>query len=288
LNFDEIENITIFGVGLIGGSLGLALKKYGFRGSITGLGRRMSTLEIALERQAVDQITTAPVKGLTKAQLVIIATPVDLIPISIQKFLDYVPKGCIFTDVGSVKGLIVSRVEEILTDSLYFVGAHPMAGSEKSGIKAARPNLFDGSTCIITPTESTDQDIYQVVKELWEIVGSNVKIMSPDEHDYIIGAASHLPHIIACVLTQTVAGTKNNQNNALDFTATGFRDTTRIAAGLPDIWRPILKDNSKSLIEMIDAFIDNLKIFKQSLIDCDEEKITKLLAEAKDIRDSLS
>lgn len=287
MKLDQIHNITIYGVGLIGGSLGLALKKNGFNGSITGLGRRMSTLRVALERNAVDRITLKPGDSLAYADLVVIATPVNLIADSVLKLSSYLPKGGIFTDVGSVKKSIVTKAEEFLPEGLHFVGAHPMAGSEKSGIKAARADLFKGATCILTPTESTNQDAFGVVKELWETAGANVQSMPPDEHDHLIAAASHLPHLIACVLAQTVAKIENDQSKALDFTATGFKDSTRIAAGLPDIWEPILSDNSQSLIKMLDRFIDNLNVFRQSLIDSDSKRLKELLIEAKQIRDSV-
>lgn len=263
----------------------MALKKYGFNGSITGLGRRMSTLKIALEQNAVDRITLDHRDGMASADLVVIATPVDLIADWIKKLSAYAAKGCIFTDVGSVKRSIVAKVESFLPEGLYFVGAHPMAGSEKNGIAAARADLFDGATCILTPTKN--HGAFQTVKDLWETVGANVRVMSPDEHDYLIAAASHLPHIAACVLTQTVAKIENNQGEALDFTATGFRDTTRIAAGSADVWQPILSDNRRSVIKIIDGFLDNLNIFKQSLIEADKEKLIELLLEAKQIRDSL-
>lgn len=287
MKFDQIQNITIFGVGLIGGSLGLALKKNGFYGKITGLGRRMSTLEIALERKAVDQITIDPSNGLESAELVVIATPVDLISDSVQKLSAFVPEGCIFTDVGSIKSSIVKESEKKLPENFYFVGAHPMAGSEKRGVKASDSGLFEGATCILTPTEFTNRYAFNVVKELWKTVGANVKTMSPDIHDYLIAAASHMPHVIACVLAQTVGEVENKDYKALEFTGTGFRDTTRIAAGSPDIWEPILSDNNQSLVKMIDEFVHNLNVFKQSLIDCDKEKITELLIESKQIRDSL-
>lgn len=288
MKLDRINNITIFGVGLIGGSLGLALKKHGFDGSITGLGRRMSTLKVALERNAVDRIALKPSESVAFSDLVVMATPVDLIADSIQKLLPYAQKGCIFTDVGSVKKSIVTKVEEFLPEGLHFVGAHPMAGSEKSGVKAARSDLFEGATCILTPTKATNQDVFQVIKNLWEIVGANVRTVSPGEHDCLIAAASHLPHLIACALTQTVAKIENNQGKALDFTATGFRDTTRIAAGSPDIWQPIFSDNSQPLIKMIDGFIDNLIVLKQFLIDSDKEKLRDFLVEAKQIRNTLT
>lgn len=275
-------------MGLIGGSLGLALKRYGFNGNITGLGRRMSTLKTALERNAVDRVTLEPGDSVAHADIVVIAAPVDVIADSVRKLSPYLSEDGIFTDVGSIKKSVVTKAEKSLPESLYFVGAHPMAGSEKSGVKAAHADLFEGAKCILTPTESTNQAAFQVVKKLWETVGANVRTMSPEEHDYLIAAASHLPHVIACVLTQTVANLETHQNRALDFTATGFRDSTRIAAGSPNVWESILSDNSQSLVKMIDEFIDILNVFKQSLNDFDKERLRELLIDAKMTRDSIT
>lgn len=288
MKLEQVHNITIYGVGLIGGSLGLALKRYGFNGNITGLGRRMSTLKTALERNAVDRVTLEPGDSVAHADIVVIAAPVDVIADSVRKLSPYLSEDGIFTDVGSIKKSVVTKAEKSLPESLYFVGAHPMAGSEKSGVKAAHADLFEGAKCILTPTESTNQAAFQVVKKLWETVGANVRTMSPEEHDYLIAAASHLPHVIACVLTQTVANLETHQNRALDFTATGFRDSTRIAAGSPNVWESILSDNSQSLVKMIDEFIDILNVFKQSLNDFDKERLRELLIDAKMTRDSIT
>lgn len=290
-DFSQIRNITILGVGLIGGSLGLALKAKGFRGEITGLGRRMQTLDIALERGAVDNATTDFHTGVHDADLVVIGTPVDLIPEMVQRIAEIGTSDArplLITDVGSIKGQIVEEIESFLTATeLHFVGSHPMAGSEKTSVAAARPDLFDGAKCIVTPTDNTHPQALKLVTNLWQFVDTQVCHLSPTEHDMLIAGASHLPHLIASILTNTVGDIGNNTVKALDFAATGFRDATRIAAGSPQLWRAIFMQNAHSLLPMIDSTIENLAEFKTLLENRDEVEIERLLTHAKKLRDTL-
>ncbi len=290
-DFSQIRNITILGVGLIGGSLGLALKAKGFSGEITGLGRRMQTLDIALERGAVDKTTTDFCTGIYDADLVVVGTPVDLIPGMVQRIAEIRTSDSaplLITDVGSIKAQIVEEIENFLAvPNLHFVGSHPMAGSEKASVAAARPDLFDGAKCIVTPTGHTHPQALKLVTDLWQFVDTQVYHLSPTEHDLLIAGASHLPHLIASILTQTVGEIGNDKAQALDFAATGFRDTTRIAAGSPEIWRAIFTQNTHSLLPMIDLMIKNLAEFKTLLENRDDAKIEHVLAHAKRLRDTL-
>ena len=290
-NFSQIRNITILGVGLIGGSLGLALKAKGFRGEITGLGRRMQTLDIALKRGAVDNTTTDFHAGIYDADLVVIGTPVDLIPRMVERIAEIRESNVqplLITDVGSIKGQIVKEIENFLTATdLHFVGSHPMAGSEKTSVAAARPDLFDGAKCIVTPTDNTHPQVLKLITNLWQFVDTQVCHLSPTEHDLLIAGASHLPHLIASILTNTVGEIGNDTVKALDFAATGFRDTTRIAAGSPQLWRAIFIQNAHSLLPMINSTIENLVEFKTLLENQDDLEIERLLAHAKTLRDTL-
>ena len=290
-DFNQIRNITILGVGLIGGSLGLALKAKGFCGEITGLGRRMQTLDIALERGAVDNATTDFQVGIGDADLVVVGTPVDLIPEMVQRIADIRtsdPRPLLITDVGSIKGPIIEEIENFLTTpDLYFVGSHPMAGSEQTSVAAARVDLLEGAKCIVTPTNNTHPQALQLVTDLWRFVDTQVCYLSPTDHDLLIAGASHLPHLIASILTNTVGEIGNDTAKALDFAATGFRDTTRIAAGSPQLWRAIFMQNAYSLLPMIDSTIENLAEFKTLLEDQDDVEIERLLAHAKMLRDTL-
>ena len=284
----QLHRITIWGVGLIGGSLGLALKKNGFQGQRVGLGRNIGRLEKALEHDAVDVITTTLTEGLQETDLVVLCTPVALVPMFVQQIiasLDTQHQRIVLTDVGSTKSALVDTVEAQLqeqrADALSFIGGHPMAGSHETGVGAARATLFEKATCILTPTANTDADALALIKSLWEFVGAVPHLLSPKTHDLLVGAASHLPHLIASILTNTVANVETEDGKALDFTATGFRDSTRIAAGSPDLWTGIFTQNRDVLLALIDDMINNLTEFKTSLQTENLAEIERLLLKAQ-------
>ena len=283
-----IRRITIWGVGLIGGSLGLALKKNGFQGQRVGLGRNIGRLENALECDAVDVITTELAEGLQETDIVVLCTPVALVPRLVQQIIESVDtrqQRIVLTDVGSTKLTLVETIEAQLqeqgADALSFIGAHPMAGSHETGVGAARATLFEKATCILTPTPNTDPDALAGIKNLWEFVGAVPHLLSPKTHDLLIGAASHLPHLVASLLTNTVANVETEDGKALDFTATGFRDSTRIAAGSPDLWTGIFTQNGAVLLSLIDDIIENLTEFKTLLQTDNLAEIERVLLEAQ-------
>ncbi len=283
----QLRRITIWGVGLIGGSLGLALKKNGFQGQRVGLGRNIGRLEKALQSDAVDVVTTETAEGLRGSDLVVLCTPVELVPVLVQHIIEVVgsQQSMVLTDVGSTKSVLVQTVEAQLREhglnTISFVGGHPMAGSHETGVGAARATLFENATCLVTPTESTDSDSLQQVRSLWEFVGAVPHLLSPEIHDLLIGAASHLPHLIASLLTNTVANVETEHHKALDFTATGFRDSTRIAAGSPDLWTGIFSQNRDVLLSLIDDIVDNLSEFKTLLQTDNRVEIERVLLEAQ-------
>lgn len=295
-HLQQLQRITIWGVGLIGGSLGLALKANGFAGERVGLGRRLSTLKQARARDAVDVITTDVAEGLCNADVVVLGTPVEHVPGFVEriaKCLSGSPRNpIVVTDVGSTKGTMVKAVEERLMphyrEVVAFVGGHPMAGSHETGVGAARATLFENAKCILTPTEHTDSDALQCIENLWKFVGAVPYRLSPETHDLLIGAASHLPHLIASLLTNSVAAVETGYEKALDYTATGFRDTTRIAAGSPEMWTGIFTQNAEVLAALIDGIADNLTAFKSLLQTDNHAEIKRVLTEAKTYRETLS
>ena len=225
-DFSQIRNITILGVGLIGGSLGLALKAKGFPGEITGLGRRMETLDIALERGAVDSATTDFQTGIYDADIVVIGTPVDLIPEMVQRITEIRTsdgRPLLITDVGSIKDHIIEEIENFLAvPNLHFVGSHPMAGSEQASVAAARADLFDGAKCIVTPTNNTHPQALKLVTDLWQSVDMQVCYLSPTDHDLLIAGASHLPHLIASILTYIVGEISSDGSKSARFCGNRF------------------------------------------------------------------
>lgn len=291
----QLQRITIWGVGLIGGSLGLALKANGFTGERVGLGRRLSTLKQALARDAIDVITTDIAEGIRDADVVVLGMPVEHVPGCVERIAEYVSgtsqNPIVVTDVGSTKGAMVKAVEERLLpryqEGVAFVGGHPMAGSHETGVGAARATLFENAKCILTPTENTDSDALQRIENLWKFVGAVPYVLTPETHDVLIGAASHLPHLIASLLTNSVAGVGTGCEKALDYTATGFRDTTRIAAGSPVMWTGIFTQNAEVLAALIDGMVDNLTAFKNLLQTDNHVEIERVLTEAKKQRETL-
>ena len=214
--------------------------------------------------------------------------PVALVPMFVQHIIESVDtrhQRIVLTDVGSTKSVLVETVEAQLqeqrADALSFIGGHPMAGSHETGVGAARATLFEKATCILTPTANTDADALALIKSLWEFVGAVPHFLSPKTHDLLVGAASHLPHLIASLLTNTVANVETETGKALDFTATGFRDSTRIAAGSPDLWTGIFTQNSDVLVSLIDDITENLTEFKTLLQTDNLVEIERLLLKAQ-------
>ncbi len=290
VQINDIARITIWGVGLIGGSLGLALKKNGFVGERIGLGRNLERLKIAQELDAVDTITINVTEGIQKSDLIVLCSPVKYVSVFVRDILESnksVDKHTVLTDVGSTKSMIVRSVDRMLdaagSHNYSFVGGHPMAGSHGSGVSAAQSDLFEGSKCLLTPTEYTDAQPLELVRDLWHFVGAETVLMSPELHDELIGAASHLPHLIASMLANSVAHSETDEGNALDFTATGFRDTTRIAAGSPELWTGIFAQNSKVVLQLIDNFVDNINAFRTLLETENHLEIERVLTEAQEI-----
>lgn len=286
----EINKITIWGVGLIGGSLGLALKKNGFVGERIGLGRNLGRLKIAQELDAVDTITINVVEGIQKSDLTVLCLPVNYLSVLVGDVIESIKsneKHTVLTDVGSTKSKIVRSVDKMLfaegSHNYSFVGGHPMAGSHATGVGAAQSDLFENSKCLLTPTEYTDAQSLALVRDLWHFVGAETVLMSPELHDELIGAASHLPHLMSSILANSVANSGTDEGNALDYTATGFRDTTRIAAGSPELWTGIFAQNSEVVLQLIDNFVDNINEFRTLLETEKHSEMKKVLTEAQEI-----
>jgi prephenate dehydrogenase len=237
--------MTIYGVGLLGGSLALALRSRGASVFITGYGRSEARLRKAMQEGIIDAYCLDHT-ACKNADLVVLATPVDTFTDCASGMSAYLKPGAIVTDVGSVKGSLVYQLESILPSHARFVAAHPIAGGESAGFEAARADLFAGEICIITPTPKTDPDALKTVAGLWESVGMRIAHLSPERHDEVFAKVSHLPHILAYALVDSVA---ENDPDALTYAGSGFRDTTRIAQSSPDLWAAILMANRQEVIK---------------------------------------
>lgn len=276
----RFKKVAIIGVGLIGGSLGLAIKKGKLAKEVVGVTQHRGTVRKAKNLGAIDRGTLEVWKAIEGADLIIIATPVGKISQIIKKMINKVSPGCIITDVGSTKSKLLRRVEKMLPEDIHFVGGHPMAGSEKRGVDVASANLFKGSICFLTKTRLTDLQALKKVKVIWTRVGAKVKVVSPTQHDRIVASISHLPHFLAFNLAAT-APTSN-----LRYAAGGFSDATRIASSDPIMWRDIYLENSEEIKNAIDKFANSLKKMKGLILRQQGPKLLKELKDAKRKRDA--
>ncbi|MCA9421913.1 MAG: prephenate dehydrogenase/arogenate dehydrogenase family protein [Nitrospira sp.] len=284
------RHVTIIGIGLLGGSLGLALKKQGLAETVVGIGRRQENLELAIQMGAIDQFFLEPHDAVSQSDLIVLATPVETYLPQIHLWGKDLTPAAIVSDVGSVKGQLVSKIEAMLPPSTFFVGAHPIAGKEKSGVAHADSRLFQGARCIVTPTPNTDAQALGRVRHLWETVGSVVASMDPMDHDWVFGAVSHLPHIAAFSLMHTLEALQGRTSQAADllnFSGGGLRDTTRIAASSPEMWRDICVANHENLVEMVDRYIQQLQNFRELLSKEDAPGLHEAISRAKASRERL-
>ena len=273
----EETGVAIVGVGLIGGSIGAALKARGFTGPILGFGRNPERLEQAKHQGLIDRTATSPEQLSEVVSLVVVCTPVDRIAQDVRSLATHAEDGTVFTDGGSVK----QQLCEALCDVPNYLGAHPMAGSEKTGFENADKNLFQDRVCILTPEAQHDEQMLARVTRFWEFLGMKTRTLSPVEHDRAVAFASHLPHLIAAALSQTLP------EQYREFVGGGFRDSTRIAAGDPGLWNAIFQGNRDHLNESLEQFLNILDQFRNSVNAADSADLITLLEQAKSNRDQL-
>ncbi len=267
------QRMAIAGVGLIGGSLAQAVKERKVVGEVVGVGRNEERLKRACEAGIIDSFTARIDDSLGTVDLMVIATPVCLIADLVEKMIPFLKEGTIITDVGSVKKEIVEQVEGFMPDTLHFVGGHPIAGTENSGFEHSFSTLFEERTCILTPVESTNQQALRQVQELWSRVGSIVVCLNCDEHDEILAAVSHLPHMVAYGMVNCLLTIEGFEENIFSFSAGGFKDFTRIAGSDPAMWRDIALMNREKLLSMIERFQSYLEELKEAIEQKDSEKL---------------
>ncbi len=280
VNKGQFKHVTIIGVGLLGGSVGLAVKSLDPSVQVAGVGRRQSSLDAALKAGTIDTAHLDVAEVVAKSDLVILATPVGAFEKHLKTIAPLLRKSALVTDVGSTKAAVVRIGERIFGKGGQFVGSHPMAGSENKGPSFARADLFAGATCVITPTASTPARLIKRSEKFWGDLGMNTLQMSPAAHDRATAQVSHLPHALASLL-MLLPG-----NSELPVAATGFRDATRIASGDPEMWRDIFITNRKAILAALDKFDDALVDFRDMIELGDAKAIEKMLAKAKNRRDA--
>jgi prephenate dehydrogenase len=276
------NRITIIGLGLIGGSLALAIKEEKLSKEVIGVSRRKSTINQAIKNKIVDFATLDLEDGLKDSDLVIIATPVFKIVDIVKSIEPFLKKDAILTDVGSTKKYIVKHIEKYKLKRIHFIGSHPIAGSERSGIKSADKDLFKGAYCILTETKHTNPKALHKVKKFWAALGMKIIIKSPEKHDKLLSKISHLPHAVAVSLVNSI-GIKE-----ITLAAGGFKDTTRIASGEPELWKDIFLTNRKNLVKDMEIFRKELFKIEVALKSNNSGELVRLLSRAKSIRDSLN
>ena len=276
----EIRHVTIIGVGLIGGSIGKTLRKKGVK--VSGVGRRESSLKTALKVGAIDDAHLDCSEPVAQSDLVILATPVGTFESYFRKIKPLLKRGAIVTDVGSTKGDVVRSSRKVWGSGKDnpFVGSHPMAGNENKGPQYATTTLLTNALCIITPLANTPKAKINRVVNFWKDLGMKTMQMTPSAHDLSVARVSHLPHLIATALMLLPT------DNDLEVAATGFRDTTRLASGDPEMWRDIITTNRKSIIRAVDELLGVGEKLRDLIDTGDEKAIEKFLTNAKTRRDS--
>ena len=277
--------ITVIGVGLLGGSIGLAVRNRRLAREVAGFVRRAASVKDCERAGALDFATTDLPAAVWDADLVILCTPLGQMRPLVERLLPALKPGAIVTDVGSVKASVVRELESPVAKArAHFVGSHPMAGAEKTGVGAARANLFENAVCVVTPTNKTNRAALKAVKQFWAGLGSWVLEIAPAAHDVLVSRSSHLPHVVAATLAGHVLNPAHpRQQPAL--CANGFRDTTRIASGSPEMWRDIALANRRNLDKSLNAFIVELRGFQRLLRRADAQAIAAFFETAKKRRD---
>ncbi len=282
-----IPRLAIMGVGLIGGSLSLALQAAGAVGEVVGCGRGKPNLEKAVELGVIDRYLRDPAEAVKDADVIFLATPVKTLATVTREMLPGLKPGAIITDGGSVKGEVVQMIEPLLPAGVHFVPGHPIAGTENSGAEAAFATLYQGKRCILTPTEKTDPQAHQLVTRMWQLAGSNVESMSLEKHDKVLAAISHLPHMVAYSLVNAVGSYDHYEENILEYSAGGFRDFTRIASSDPTMWRDIAETNREALLEMMGQFETFFSELKEDVAQGSGEKLFEFFLRSKQLRDGI-
>lgn len=275
------DTVAIVGVGLIGGSLGLALRRRKLAKNVIGIGRRQASLRVARQIGAVDHTTIDLGKGVAGAELIVVCTPVGRIVDAVWQAASHCPRRTLITDAGSVKQAIIASLDTELPRECRFLGSHPLAGSEKTGAGHASADLFDGRIAILTPTKRTRAEDFDLLEEFWQSLGSVVVRMTPEEHDEALAMTSHLPHAAAAMLAAAVP------ERFFRFSGTGLLDTTRIAAGDPELWRQIIALNRDNVLNALEQYGAKLSLLHAAVRDRNEDELLHLLTLAKKNRDAL-
>ncbi|MEN8181595.1 MAG: prephenate dehydrogenase/arogenate dehydrogenase family protein [Myxococcota bacterium] len=274
------ERVALVGMGLLGGSLGLAARERGVAGRVVGASRSRESLDAALACGALDEAFRDPVCAARGADLVVLATPPFAMPGVVRRLAGALAQGAVVSDVGSVKAAVAEALPGLLPPGVRYLGAHPMAGSHRKGVAHARADLFEGATCVLTPTPELDRSVVERLTAFWERIGARVVERRPEEHDCEVAWVSHLPHALAFAFSRALDAAPAR---AGQLTGGGFRDFTRIARSDPELWAEILTANHKALAGPLREAAVQLEALSRSVEAGDVEAVARLVAEAHEI-----
>jgi prephenate dehydrogenase len=281
------RQLTICGVGLIGGSLALTVRRQGLAGRVVGLGRTQANLDVARARGIADMVTRDPAEAARGADLVMLATPVMTFPATLVAMMPYLPADAVITDVGSVKSWVVRELEPLIGPAMALVGVHPVAGKETVGAASAAEDLFAGRRVIVTPSARSTPSAVEKIETLWRATGANVERMAPAEHDAILALASHLPQIAASALAGALADEQVGGRWAAGFGAGGLRDTTRIAASSGEMWRDICLTNREAILRALALYRGAFDQFVHAVETSDADGLARLFEQGRGMRERL-
>lgn len=283
-----IKRLAVIGVGLLGGSLARALKERDLVGEVVGVNRSRASLEKALDLGVIHRGTTDAAEAVHQANLVLVATPVRAIGPMVAYLAPHLSPGTVVTDVGSVKKSVVDACEASMTPGTHFVGGHPIAGREHVGVEASFATLFEGSRTILTPTKNTASDALERVRLVWEAVGSHVEIMEAGYHDQVLAATSHLPHLMAYNVVNTLSDMETHiRAEVFRYAAGGFRDFTRIASSDPAMWRDICLENRPAILDILARFKKDLDKLTTHIDAGNGDALYGLFSSSKTTRDRI-
>ncbi len=282
-----IQRLCIIGVGLIGGSLARALREAGEVGEVVGCGRGEDNLQAAVRLGVIDRYVTDPAQAVVGADVVLLAVPLGAMAAVLRVIAPHLEPDAVLTDAGSAKGSVVADVERIYGHiPPHFVPGHPIAGTEQSGVEASFATLFQRRRVILTPLAETSATAHQRIRRMWELTGAEVVDMGVRHHDAVLAATSHLPHMLAYTLVDTLARL-DDRAEIFRYAAGGFRDFTRIASSDPQMWHDICVANRDQLLEMIGLFVADLEHLAESIRADDRATVLATFQRAKRARDNL-
>ena len=280
------NKVAIIGVGLIGGSIARAMKKHNLCDHIVGYTRRVNEAKKAVALGVVDSYESSVAEAVDGADLVIIAVPMGAFESMFRQMAGSITDKTVITDVGSAKSSVINaanKVFETLPPGL--VPAHPIAGTEKSGVEASFDSLFENRCTIVTPTDFSTEEAVEAVTQLWQAIGAEVVCMTPEHHDHVLAATSHLPHVLAFSLVDTLSHMQEH-SEIFRFAAGGFRDFTRIASSDPTMWRDICLNNKNAILSVLKQYEEQLRKLESAIADADGVEIEKIFSNAKSARDT--